>query len=190
MNQLLLGIFLFFGAHSLSIVAPGLRDRLAAKSELGFKAVYGIASLLGLVLMSRGYAELRLTSALLYVTPVWLRHVAAVLMLPVFGLFIAPYFPGRIKAAVKNPQLVAVMLWSVAHLSVNGSLADVLLFAPFLLWAVADLVSLRRRTPRPVPGAPPSGVNDLIVVVGGLALYALFGFWLHAALFGARPFVM
>ena len=31
MNQLLLGLVLFFGIHSISIVALPLRDRLAAK---------------------------------------------------------------------------------------------------------------------------------------------------------------
>jgi len=53
----------------------------------------------------------------------------------------------------------------------NGSLADVVLFGSFLAWAVADRISLKRRTPRPVPGAPPGKANDLIAVVGGLGLY-------------------
>ena len=95
MEQLILGLVLFFGMHSVSIVALPLRDRLAAKSELGWKALYAIASLIGIVLMVRGYAELRLTPTLLYGSPGWLRHVASVFLLPVFVLFLAPYFPGR-----------------------------------------------------------------------------------------------
>ena len=39
------------------------------------------------------------------------------------------------------------------------------------------------------PGAPESGVNDIIIVVVGLGLYAVFAFWAHEWLFGVRPFV-
>jgi uncharacterized membrane protein len=179
---------LFFGMHSASIVALPLRDRLAAKSELGWKALYGLVSLVGIVLVARGYAELRQDPTLLYVLPVWVRHVAAVFLLPIFVLFLAPYFPGRITSATKHPQLIAVKLWAVAHLLVNGTLADVLLFGSFLLWAVADRISMKSRPARPISGVPASAANDIALVVVGLALYAALVFWLHEVAFGVRPF--
>lgn len=190
MEQLLLGIVLFFGIHSISIVALPLRDKLAAKSELGWKAAYAIVSLIGIVLIAKGYADLRQAPVLLYVSPNWLRYVSAVLLLPTFMFFVAPYFPGKIKTALKHPQLVAVKLWALAHLLVNGTLADVLLFGAFLLWAVANRISLKKREARPVPGAPESAVNDIIVVVLGLVLYAGTVFWLHEVAFGVVPFVL
>jgi hypothetical protein len=50
--------------------------------------------------------------------------------------------PGRrIKAAVKHPMLLAVKIWALAHLLVNGDLASVLLFGGFLAWAVVDRIS-------------------------------------------------
>jgi uncharacterized membrane protein len=189
MLQLLLGIVLFLGIHSASIVALPLRDTLAAKSENAWKAFYAIVSLIGIVLIVRGYAELRQTPTILYVAPVWLRHVAAVLMLPAFTFFFAPYFPGRIKKTLKHPQLAAVKIWAVAHLLVNGTLADVLLFGSFLLWAVADRISLKNRATRPLAGAPESKLNDVIVIIVGLVLYVVFAIWLHELLFGIRPFV-
>ena len=187
MLQLLIGIVLFFGMHSASIVALPLRDRIVAKSENAWKGVYAIASLVGIVLMVRGYADLRQAPSYLYVSPAWLRHVAALLMLPVFAFFIAPYFPGRISKALKHPQLVAVKLWAFAHLLVNGTLADVLLFGSFLVWAVMDRVSLKNRPARPIAGAPESRTNDIILVVVGLALYAVFALYAHEWLFGVRP---
>ncbi len=189
MEQLILGLVLFFGMHSVSIVALPLRDKLAAKSEPGWKALYAIVSLIGIVLVVRGYAELRLSPTLLYGSPVWLRHVAAVFLLPIFVLFLAPYFPGRITSATKHPQLVAVILWAVAHLLVNGTVTDVLLFGSFLVWAVADRISMKSRPARPVPGTRASAANDIVLVVVGLALYAAMFFWLHEAAFGVRPFV-
>ena len=126
---------------------------------------------------------------MLYVAPAWLYHVTAVLLLPVFVLFVAPYFPGRIRGATKHPQLIAVKLWATAHLLVNGTLADVLLFGSFLAWAVADRISLKRRPARAVPSAPESGMNDVIAIVLGLALYFAFAFWAHEALIGMRPLI-
>jgi len=187
MLQLLMGIVLFFGMHSASIVALPLRDRIVAKSENMWKGVYAIASLIGIVLMVRGYADLRQTPTYLYVSPAWLRHVAALLMLPVFAFFIAPYFPGRIRNALKHPQLVAIKIWAFAHLLVNGTVADVLLFGSFLVWAVMDRISLKQRPARPIAGAKESKMNDIIVVVVGLALYLVFVFFLHEKLFGVRP---
>ncbi len=54
MKELLLGIVLFFGIHSISVVALPLRNSLAGKSELGWKALYSIVSLIGIVMIARG----------------------------------------------------------------------------------------------------------------------------------------
>jgi len=189
MTTMLLGLLLFFGIHSIAIVALPLRDRLAAKSEIGWKAIFGIVSLIGIVLIAQGYAELRQAPVYLYVLPAWTRHVAALLILPAFILFLAPYFPGRIRSMFKQPQLIAVKTWAIAHLLVNGTLADVLLFGSFLVWAVADVISLKKRTTRPLLGAPASAANDPILIVVGLGLYVAFVLWLHEMLIGVRPFV-
>ena len=105
-----------------------------------------------------------------------MRHLTLLLMIPVFPLLFAAYAPGRLKAATKHPMLVATKLWAFSHLLANGTLADVLLFGGFLVWAVADRISLKRRRRRghAIPGAPASPLNDVIAVVGGLAIYALF----------------
>lgn len=190
MNQLLIGLALFFGMHSIAIAALPFRDRMAAKSELGWKIIFALVSLAGIVLISKGYAELRHSPTILYVLPVWTRHVAALLLLPVFVLFLAPYFPGRIKSFFRQPQLTAVKTWAIAHLLVNGSLADVLLFGSFLVWAVADLLSMKNRASRPLIGAPVSALNDIILLVAGLGLYVAFIFWLHEILIGVKPFAM
>jgi uncharacterized membrane protein len=188
MTILILGLVLFLGMHSVSIFALNFRNAMVARSELGWKAFYGIISLVGLWLIVRGYAEARLTTTMLYYPPTWLRHLSATLMLPMFVFFFAPYFPGRIKATLKHPQLVAVKLWAFAHLLVNGTVADLVLFGSFLAWAVVDRISLKRRPARDVPGAPPGKFNDLIVVVLGLAAYIVFALHLHARWIGVAPF--
>ena len=185
---LVVGLIIFLGIHSISIVAPTFRDGMAARLGAGpWRGVYSLISLVGFVLLIWGYGLARREPVVLYSPPFWTRDVTALLMLPVFPLLFAPYFPGRIKATLKHPMLVAVKLWAVAHLISNGMLADVVLFGGFLAWAVADRISFKHRTQRPLQGAPPSPRNDVIVVVVGLALYVLFVFWLHQKLIGVPP---
>jgi uncharacterized membrane protein len=188
MTVLVIGLIVFLGIHSISIFAPDFRDRMAARLGVGpWRGIYSLISLIGFALVVWGYGIARRDPVVLYNPPLWASHVTAVLMLPVFPLLFAPYFPGRIKTALKHPMLVAVKLWAVAHLISNGMLADVLLFGGFLAWAVADRISYKHRQQRPLKGAPPAARNDVIVVIVGLAIYALFVFWLHLKLIGVQP---
>ena len=146
--------------------------------------MYSIAALIGFYLLVTGYGAARATAAAVYAGPSWLRYVAAFLMLPAFTFALASVLPGRIQARSRHPLLLATLLWAVAHLLTNGSVADLLLFGTFLLWAVAVLISLERRPARRKIVFPRSMANDAISVVAGLALYAIFIFWLHARWFG------
>jgi uncharacterized membrane protein len=173
----------------VSIVAPAWREaQIARRGERTWKGLYALVSLAGLLLLIYGYGVARHAPVVLYTPPVALRHVALVLMVPVFPLFIAAYFPGRIQRSAKHPMLLAVKFWATAHLLANGTLADVLLFGGFLLWAVADRISVKRRAvPHAVPGAPPSPLNDVIAVIGGLAVYVAFLLWIHVRMTGVSP---
>jgi uncharacterized membrane protein len=185
MLMLIAGLILFFVPHSVAIVAPSWRDRMVMHlRERSWKGMYSLISAAGLILIVLGFAHARRSPMVLYVSPAWLHDVTWVMMLPVFPLLLAAYLPGRIQTAAKHPMLAAIKIWATAHLLVNGTLADVLLFGSFLIWAVAVRISLKRRVPSPVHGAQPSRYNDLIAVVLGVALYALFIFRLHALIIG------
>lgn len=185
MLYLIIGLLLFLGMHSLAIFAPAQRDRLVASyGRPAFMAVYSLISLAGLVLIVYGYGQARLDPVVLYQPPAFLRHVAMLLMLIVFPGLLAAYLPGKIQGMLVHPMLVAVKAWALAHLLVNGMLADVLLFGGFLVWAVVDRISLKRRPESGAPQLPTARFNDLIVVVGGIGVYLLFVFWLHPLLFG------
>ncbi|WP_020677125.1 NnrU family protein [Geopsychrobacter electrodiphilus] len=185
MSILIAGLIIFFTLHSVSIINEGWRNRMVASIGEGpWKGLYALVALLGFVLMVWGYGLARQDSAVLYSSAHWLRHLVMLLLLPVFPLLLTTYFPGRIKALAKNPMLIATILWSFAHLLVNGRLVDVLLFGAFLVWAALDLYSMRRRVPRTLPGAPIAKVNDVIALTLGLGLYGLFIVWLHGLLIG------
>ena len=188
MESLILGLAVFFGVHCISLVALGWRDRVAERlGKRTWQGIYSVASLIGFYLLVTGYGAARASAAVLYATPPELRYIAALLMLPAFSLALASVIPGRIRTAAQHPLLLATMLWAAAHLLTNGSVADLLLFGTFLVWAVAVRISLERRPARPIRVLPSSPANDVIVVVGGLALYAIFILWLHARWFGVAP---
>lgn len=185
---LLAGMAVFFGVHSISIVAPAWRDRMVARlGEPAWKGMYAIASVVGFILMIRGYSHAKLDPTIVYEPAYWLRHLAAIVMVPVFPLLLSTYFPGRIKAAAQHPMLAATKLWAAAHLLANGMLPDVLLFGGFLAWAIVDRISLKHRPVRPIKVLPERRYNDLVAVVAGFALYVWFIAWAHYRLFGVSP---
>ena len=191
MGMLIIGLVLFLGIHTVSIVAPQWREgQIARLGEGPWKGIYSVVSAIGFGLLIYGYGAARQSPVGLYTLPTAMRHVALLLMLPVFPLLFAAYLPGRLSRLAKHPMLLATKLWATAHLLANGTLADVLLFGGFVAWAVVDRISVKRRSPaqaRAVPGAPPRAMNDPIAVVGGLVVYALIVLWAHRALFGVSP---
>ena len=188
MGIFLVGLVIFLGIHTVSIVAPQWRaGQVTRLGEGPWKGLYAGLAAIGLGLLIYGYGVARQAPIVLYTPPPALRHVALLLMLPAFPLLIAAYFPGRIKAAVKHPLLLATKLWATAHLLANGTLADVLLFGGFLVWAIADRISVKRRAAGTTPGAPPRAYNDAVAVLVGLALYAFFVLKAHRWLFGVSP---
>jgi uncharacterized membrane protein len=190
MILLVLGLVLFLGSHSISIVAPAWRDRTAARLGNAWRGLYSLVSIAGVVVIIWGYGIARHNPITLYTPPTWTQYVTAVLMLPVFPVFLAAYSPGRIKSALQHPMLVSVMLWSLAHLISTGTLANVVLFGGFLAWAVADRISYGWRTQRPITTATSRKLNDVIVIVAGLMIYFVFEHWLHARWIGVQPLPM
>lgn len=190
MTLLIVGLVVFLGMHSISIVAPAWRmEQVAVRGEKTWKGLYSIVSLVGFVLLIYGYGLSRHDPVVLYSPPTALRHVALALMLPVFPLLFASSLPGRISRAAKHPMLLAVKIWAVAHLLANGTLGSVLLFGGFLAWAVVDRISVKRR-PAALshePVKPAGRWNDAIAISGGLIVYAMFILFLHRWLIGVSP---
>ncbi len=191
MALLILGLALFLGAHSVRIVADGWRGTRVAKMGLKpWKGVVSVVSIIGFVLIIWGYGIARQAPVVLYAPPVWARHVAALLTLPAFILLVAAYVPGtRIKRAIGQPMVAGVKLWAFAHLLANGTLADVVLFGAFLIWAAGSFRAARRRDHAAgVVYVVGPVTRDVTAVVIGALTWAAFAFWLHGWLIGVRPF--
>jgi uncharacterized membrane protein len=186
MAILILGLVLFLGVHSVRIVAGPFRDAQVAAHPGRWKGLYSLVSAVGLGLIIWGWILYRPAAPQLYDPPAWGRHLAMLMVWPAFILLAGSNGPvGRIKAAVRHPMLIGIILWSAAHLLANGDQASVMLFGGFLVFGVADLISaLGRGEPAPTVTKP---LADVIMVVAGTAFYALFVVTLHKMLFGVSP---
>nr|TFG53560.1 MAG: NnrU family protein [Hyphomicrobiales bacterium] len=190
MTLLIIGIMVFLGVHSFSMMR-GWREALIARlgSENAFKGIYSLLALAGLVLIVMGFGHYRAAGmSAVFTPPVWGRHIAMLLMLVAFIFFAATYIPSRIRSAVQHPMITAVMLWAFAHLLANGDLGSLVLFGGFLLWGILARLSMGRRT-RTIfaasPQIPPLSIrNDIVIVVMGTLLYAATLIWLHPLLIG------
>lgn len=191
MTILLIGLVIFLGVHSTRIVADGWRSAQIARIGPGpWKLGYAVLSLIGFYLLLWGYGMARQTPVVLWTPPVAMRHIASLLTLIAFVLLAATYVPRNgIKARLHHPMVLSVKLWAFAHLLANGTLADVLLFGGFLVWAVLSFRAARRRD-RAAGTRYPSGsvAGTLATVVVGTVAWVAFAFWLHAWLIGVRPF--
>jgi len=191
MTALIAGLVVFLGVHSTRIFADDWRTRQVAQMGLQkWKLLYTVVSLLGFALLVWGYGQARMAPVVVWNPPVWTRHAASLLLLPSFILIVAGNMRGtRIKHWVGHPMVAGVKVWAFAHLLANGTLADIVLFGSFLVWAIVDYISSRRRDRVAGIVYPPgSAGRDAVAIVGGIVAWAVFGFWLHGWLIGVRPF--
>lgn len=193
MVTLIVGLLIFFGVHLIS-TNRDLRSGLVARfGETGYKIGYALVSIVGFAILVYGYHKAQMyvgsKNPVLWDPPAWTRHAAMALMIPAMVLLVAAYVPSRIRGFVGHPMLVAIKLWALAHLMANGTVAALVLFLSFLAFAVYDRISLKRRG----VGARESDrsqpiLNDILVVIVGLGLYAAMVFFGHEYLIG-KPLV-
>jgi uncharacterized membrane protein len=191
MGMLILGLVLFLGVHSVRIFANDWRSQTIAKrGEGAWKGLYSLLSILGFALIIWGYGLARQQPVVLWLPPVAMRHVAALLTLVSFVLLVAAYVPRNgIKARLHHPMVISVKVWAFAHLLCNGNLADVVLFGAFLVWAALSFRAARGRD-RVAQTVYPAGsamATAITVIVGSVA-WVGFALWLHGMLIGVRPF--
>ena len=189
MLVLLLGLVVFLGTHLFTTARAPRAALIGRFGEGGYKVVYSVLSLIGIVLAAKGFGQYRAAGMIeVWTPPVWTRHLALVLVLVAFIAFVAAYLPGRIKRALKHPMLVGVKVWALSHLLANGDLGSMLLFGSFLAWAVIARISIKRRDEVVVHGGPATATasprNDILAVAIGTVAWFVFAKWLHPLLIG------
>lgn len=193
MAILIIGLAVFIGIHSVRIVAERWRQaQIARVGEHAWKLGFSLLSAVALGLIVWGYGVSRASPVVLWNPPIGMRHLAGLLTLVAFVFLAAAYVPrNHIKARFHHPMVLGVKAWAVAHLLANGTVADVLLFGSFLIWAICSFIAARKRDRLAgITYAAGTASATLIAVAVGIVAWAVFAFWLHAVLIGVRPFAM
>ncbi|MCK9515046.1 MAG: NnrU family protein [Ottowia sp.] len=191
MSWLVLGLIVFLGMHSVRIVAEpwrlGAIDRFGLN---GWKAVYSLVSLVGLVLIIWGFAQARQQPVVVWQPAVAFKHLNSLFTLAAFILVVAAYVPrNHFKAWLHHPMIIGVALWALGHLLATAMLADVVLFGAFLAWAILDwLAAVRRDRAARVAYGKGSMAGTGATLLVGIGAWAGFAFWAHRAWIGVAPF--
>jgi uncharacterized membrane protein len=194
MTLLLLGLFLFLGTHSVRIFANDWANSQIKKRGPSFwKISYTLLSLVGFFLIIKGYGLAQESRILVWSPPLWAGHLTALLTLLSFILLASSKRPKNlIYASVKHPMIIAVKVWALGHLLANGSLAAIVLFGSFLVWAILDFRSSRQRDSLQMNKdsgsvAIANWQGTLPAIFIGILTWGFFAFYLHRVLIGVQP---
>ena len=138
MTLILLGLIIWTAAHFWKRLAPAHRASVGDKG----KGIVAFASVVGIVVMVIGYRGA--TGEFYWGRSPAMTGINNLLMLLSVYLFAASGAKTRITRFIRHPQLMAVKVWAVAHLLVNGDTPSFLLFGGMLAWAVVQMVLINR----------------------------------------------
>lgn len=186
---LILGLIVLLGTH-VFVTFRAHRARLIEwLGQGGYRALFSVISLIGVCLVVWGYSEYRAQEWLpLWLPPGFMRHITVGLMLFAVIMLTAAFIPSHIKAWLKHPMLASAKTWAFAHLLSNGDLGSIVLFGAFLVWGGYARIAAKRRGDRGFTDPPAGWGNDAIVVVVGVAIYLLVGYYFHPYVIGVSVF--
>ena len=181
MSLLVAGLVLFIAIH---LIPSAPRLRVALVERLGatpYRGVFSAVALLSLAAVVWGFSRSPIEEV--YAPPTWGHRVSMILVPIALVLFAAANMPTRIRALVRHPMLLGLLLWAFAHLLSNGEVRSVVLFGGFALFAVVEIVSAVARGKGPPKEPVPRIAMDIAAVIGGFIVAGLLA-GLHGTLFG------
>jgi len=180
MAILVSGLVLFLGMHLLPTV-PRLRATWMSRlGEQGYKGLFSIVSLAGLILIVVGYRMADASERLFAPLP-GAAVVAPWAMTLALILFASSHMRAHLRQAVQHPMVLGLLIWSGVHLLANGDVRGTVLFGGFLGYSVIDLLSAVRRDA--TKSFVPTVKHDVIAIVAG-TIVALVIMAFHRVLFG------
>lgn len=186
---LILGLVVLLGAHVFVTFRAHRASLIARLGEGGYRALFSVVSLIGLALVVWGYGAYRAHEWVqIWSPPAFMRHITVGLMLIAVIFFVAAFIPSHIKLKLKHPMLASIKTWAMAHLLSNGDLGSILLFGSFLGWGVYARIAAKRRGDLGATSAPAGWANDVIVVVIGVVVFLLLGYYFHPYVIGVPVF--
>lgn len=191
MTRLALGVLLWSVAHFIPGIAADFKKNMVSRfGEYPFKGVITLLMIIALYLIISGWASMTPAEpeelALVFTPPEWGVHIAGVLTLIGFILFLAPYPPNNIKRMMRHPQLIGMMCWGVGHLAAVGTARGIVLFGGLTIWAFLEILVINKRDGAWLKPDRVSHRNDVTMVLFSVLIFMAF-LYTHHLLFGGSP---
>lgn len=163
MSDLIFTIIVFVIVHMVPAIAPLRRALISVLGEapyiVGFSMMsLGLLGWVGIAYMEAPYVELWLLPQWANWFVVLLMPVATIMLVAVFtnpnpmsvALKSSGYDPAHpgIVSITRHPLLSALLIWSLAHMVINGDLAALILFGFFSIMGLAGPLGIEARKKR------------------------------------------
>lgn len=151
---LILGVALWSIVHFIpSLAQPLKKSLIQSLGDKAYKGLFAASIICSVLLIVYGWKHT--IPSYLYVLPPMVRHITMLLVLIAFIFLGAAHRPTRLKNSIRHPMLLGVIVWSSAHLLVNGDSRSVVLFGGMGVWAILEILFINRRdTTYTKPDAP------------------------------------
>ena len=191
MTRLALGLLLWSVVHFVPGLAVDFRKNLINRfGENPYKGVFALLMVVALYLIISGWQSMTPVEPevleMIFTPPEWGVHVAGVLVLIGFILFLAPYPPNNFKRIMRHPQLIGVVSFSVGHLFAVGTTRAIVLFAGLTIWVIIEILLINRRDGEWVKPARAPLKKDAAMVLFSVLVYMAF-LYTHHLMFGGSP---
>ena len=186
MIWLAIGVLLWSGLHLMKVIAIPLRQRLIDKIGEGpWKGMFSLAIVASIVLMVLGW---RASPVIELYSPLEKSGIITMMIMFVsLQLFARSSFRSNTKRFIRNSQMTGTILWSIAHLIMNGDAASLILFGGLGIWALLEIILLNRRDGRwEKPAAIPASRELMPTLVGAVMFAVLFA--VHGYISGVSLF--
>lgn len=143
MIMLAIGLLLWMALHLMKRTAPAIHGKIYERANGKGFLVMAAFMAISIILMIIGYRSADYIA--IYSPPAWHQHMAMSLGVIAMTLLGVGHSKSRLKAYLRHPMLLAVILWAIAHLMVNGDLASLILFGGMLIWAIIEILIINRQ---------------------------------------------
>jgi uncharacterized membrane protein len=165
MTLLIVAALIWIAIH-LGIAGTKLRDAIVLRiGPSPFRAAFSVLSIAALVFLVQSWNAA--AGSLVWFSPLWLRWLLVLAMLPAFLLFVAsvsapnptmigpadsPTKPPRgVIRVTRHPMLWSFAIWATVHLLGTGDTASMVFFGAFLVTALAGMPSIDAKLARRDP---------------------------------------
>ena len=140
------GWLMFFGIHA-GMLVPALKRPLVSRlGESGYKGMYSLISVVGLVLLIYGYERGVFFDIQ---SPLWVRETSIIWMFFAWLFMVSANVAGLMRKVTRHPMTIGLSIWGLGHAVMNPHAHAWLIFLGFSLFAAASAFTAASRGKAP-----------------------------------------